>query len=594
MAILELVVIGKDPGQRWRRHIPEDRVVRLGRAPENGWAIGWDRCISREQCDLEVRGNEVLVRCTDQARNPLNVDGQFVRECTVAPGGEFRIGETLFQINSIEFSTADVATAEERTFDSDDVKQYAFDDSDNRLEVLAKLPEVIANSLSDDGLARNLVRMLLAGTPHADVAAVVRYDMSAGRDTTRPLALQWDGQPGFTGRFQPSRRLIMTAIDEKKTKLHLWFDVPGGVGSESFTFSASLDWAFCTPIIEPACAGWCLYLSGKISARVRNADDLKPDIRFTELLAQTTGALRQVSLLERHQSEMSQFFSPAVVAAISTRSGTAAELLAPRVLPTTVLFCDLRGFSRQAEKSTHDLHNLLARCSRSLGLMTKNIFAFDGVVADFQGDAALGFWGWPIAPDDGPLQGCRAALKILADFQKAQSAQEHGELENFRVGIGIAHGEAIAGKIGTEQQAKVGVFGPVVNLGSRLEGLTKHLRVPILIDEVTAQFVRERLPSESGRCRRLARLQPYGLETPVTVYQLLPAVGADPLFTDEYVANYELAVDAVIEGDWEKAFDMLANLPVEDRAKDFLLEAMARYGYNPPPDWNGVIVMESK
>ena len=71
-------------------------------------------------------------------------------------------------------------------------------------------------------------------------------------------------------------------------------------------------------------------------------------------------------------------------------------------------------------------------------------------------------------------------------------------LSGFRMGIGIATGRAVAGKIGTVDQVKVTVFGPVVNLASRLESMTKVLCVPILLDETTARPCRGELPTDVG------------------------------------------------------------------------------------------------
>jgi len=82
-------------------------------------------------------------------------------------------------------------------------------------------------------------------------------------------------------------------------------------------------------------------------------------------------------------------------------------------------------------------------------------------VGDFQGDAAMGFWGWPLRQPDAVLRTCRAALAVRAEFEAT---------EGFHAGIGVATGPAVAGKIGTVDQVKVTVFGPVVNLASRLEG----------------------------------------------------------------------------------------------------------------------------
>ena len=85
----------------------------------------------------------------------------------------------------------------------------------------------------------------------------------------------------------------------------------------------------------------------------------------------------------------------------------------------------------------------------------------------------------------------------------------------------------MAGKIGTEAQSKVGVFGPVVNMASRLESMTKQLRVPILLDEATARYAREHLPVSEGRVRKLCKLRPYGMETAMLVSQLLPSFEQD-------------------------------------------------------------------
>ena len=78
-------------------------------------------------------------------------------------------------------------------------------------------------------------------------------------------------------------------------------------------------------------------------------------------------------------------------------------------------------------------------------------------------------------------------LAIRRDCLRA--AQKPGNpLAGFACGIGIAHGRAIAGRLGTAEQFKVGVFGPVVNLAARLESMTKFFGVPILMDDVCAEL----------------------------------------------------------------------------------------------------------
>jgi adenylate cyclase len=269
------------------------------------------------------------------------------------------------------------------------------------------------------------------------------------------------------------------------------------------------------------------------------------------------------------------------------------DLLEPRECNVTVLFCDLRGFSQRAEEAAGNLLGLLERVSRAFEVMRKEILKYGGVPCDFQGDAALGFWGWPFASDEAPLNACRAALGIRAAFAATRRTPDH-PLANFQMGIGIAHGWAVAGKIGAAEQVKVTVFGPVVNLASRLEAMTKQLRVPILLDEATAEFARKRLGPEQGRVRRLARVLPYGLEKPLDVSELLPSASDYPELTAEHVRQYEAGVEHFVHGRWEEAYECLHGMPAGDRAQDFLAMLIAQHNRVAPPDWDGVVRLATK
>src|SRR5262249_28423068 len=123
--------------------------------------------------------------------------------------------------------------------------------------------------------------------------------------------------------------------------------------------------------------------------------DVRDDVKFTELAAATLSSLRELNRLGRQQAGLSQFFSPVVIEAIG--GDDPDKVLAPRETEVSVLFCDLRGFSQTSERSASDLLGLLERVSRALGVMTHQILDHGGVVGDFQGDAAMGFWGWPLA-----------------------------------------------------------------------------------------------------------------------------------------------------------------------------------------------------
>ena len=121
---------------------------------------------------------------------------------------------------------------------------------------------------------------------------------------------------------------------------------------------------------------------------------------------------------------------------------------AEREIP--VLFCDVRGFSKKSEELQGDLLTLLKSVSAALGVMAGGIVERDGAIADFQGDAALGFWGWPTELLEGPVPACRSALAIYRAFRHGVQKTD-GLLFGFSIGMGVAHGRALAGQIGTNQ-----------------------------------------------------------------------------------------------------------------------------------------------
>ena len=412
--------------------------------------------------------------------------------------------------------------------------------------------------------------------------------LSSRPSVPSPRVLHWDQRLAVTADFRPSQGLILESLRQRQSVLQVWRGAEMA-GNEAFTASDAFDWAFCTPVLGKSCQGWGLYVAGRFNVErtgltpSSDPTDLREDVKFTELVAAMLSSLRQMRLLEHRQATLSQFFSPVVLDTLAVEDPEI--VLAPRETEVSVLFCDLRGFSRESERQAGDLLGLLQRVSRALGVMTHHIRQQGGVVGDFQGDAAMGFWGWPLPQKDAVLRTCRAALAVRTEFEAT---------EGFRAGIGVATGRAVAGKIGTVDQVKVTVFGPVVNLASRLEGMTKILRAPILLDEATARIVRKQVPRDVARVRRLAIVRPYGLDAPLEVSELLPPVSQYPELTDQHLEYYEAALDAFLSKNWPKAFELLHRIPAEDQVKDFLVVYIAQHNRRPPADWDGVIQLESK
>jgi adenylate cyclase len=482
---------------------------------------------------------------------------------------------------------------QQRAFAAEELLRIRFGDAPHKLDVLTRLPSVISGATSDTELFVRLVDMLLTGIARADVVGLIEVPPETAPDTPVKI-LHWDRRRSADGEFRPSHRLVFEAVSRRQQSvLHVWMGNSAREGS-AYTQQSDFDWAFCTPRPGDACRGWGFYVAGRqpshLTGPLVDSGEMQAELKFTELVAEILRSLRQVQRLEQRQASLGQFFSPAVIKALGGNDPDVA--LKPRETTVTVLFCDLRGFSRTCEQAS-DLLTVLTRVSKALGVMTERIFEQGGVIADFQGDAAMGFWGWPIAQPDAVGRACLAAVSIRKEFESASRRSRH-PLEGFQVGIGIATGPAVAGKIGAQSQAKVGVFGPVVNLASRLEGMTKILGAPILMDPVTAKAAGTQIEPNVCRWRRLAVVTPLGLDTPLTVYELMPPVADYPVLTDEHLGHYEAALDAFGAGQWSQALEFLHRVPTEDTAKDFLEEFILRHRRTPPVNWQGIIPLDRK
>jgi adenylate cyclase len=589
-----LIAQGLSPQDKWERELPVDRPQVIGR-DENTWAVSWDPFISRRHAEITWREGKLDVRQLPEARNPIFSQGSESRSFRVQPSEQFVIGRTTFTVLQ-EPRPENGYLIEERTFSDHALQQLKFHDAPHRLDILERLPEVISGADNDKELFARLVNMLLAGIAGADAACLVCVTEAAA-DQPVVHVLHGDRRSSIEGEFQPSRRLVIKAVcRERQSVLHL--TGKGAVqDGDQVTLGDTFDWAFCTPVVDESCPGWGLYVAGRLrgddtSPTVRDwgTAELHYDLKFTQIVSTILGALRRAQRLQRQQAALGHFFSPAVLRKL-TDGGS--DNLRPEETEVSVLFCDLRGFSRQSEKSAAALMALLERVSRALGVMTQNIFESGGVIGDFQGDAAMGFWGWPVHQTDLAARACRAALGIRRAFRAAASDPDH-PLFGFEVGIGIATGTAVAGSIGTADQVKMTVFGPVVNLASRLEGMTKITKAPILVDENTARLMKEQLPGGAARWRRVAKVKPLGLEASLVVTELVPPAADRPELTDAHLATYEAAVDALLEGRWPEAYERLKKMPPGDHVPDFLTQIILENERKPPPDWDGVIKLKSK
>ena len=150
----------------------------------------------------------------------------------------------------------------------------------------------------------------------------------------------------------------------------------------------------------------------------------------------------------------------------------------------TVLFSDIRSYTTLSEKLPPE--EVVGWLNEYFTEQVAVIHAHRGTVDKFIGDAVMAFWGAPLPEaEQERLAASCAAEMIRTSRRLAGDWRERGG-PPLAIGVGIATGDAVVGNVGAEQLRAYTAIGDTVNLASRLEGTTKELAVPVVLDEATA------------------------------------------------------------------------------------------------------------
>ncbi len=185
----------------------------------------------------------------------------------------------------------------------------------------------------------------------------------------------------------------------------------------------------------------------------------------------------------------------------------------------TVLFCDIRGFTRLSEdKEPQYIIHLLNEYMQGV---VKVIRDHDGVVNKFVGDAALAFFG--ILPetrpaDEGARSAVAAALKMLDHLEAFNRQRQEQDEEPLRIGVGVNTGLVVAGTMGSEERLEYTVLGDTVNVAQRLSDLNKeYAECDVFISVDTYQGLEEDM---KNRATHIGETNVKGRVAPVDVYGL--------------------------------------------------------------------------
>ena len=265
--------------------------------------------------------------------------------------------------------------------------------------------------------------------------------------------------------------------------------------------------------------------------------------------------------------------------------------MAGRRADLTVLFSDVRGFTTISEGLQPE--QLAQLMNEYLGAMTEVIRRERGTLDKYIGDAIMAFWGAPVAEPEHARKAVTAALEMqrrLLEVNRGLTAKGWPEL---KIGIGVNTGPMTVGDMGSPVRKAYTVMGDTVNLGARLEGITKQYGVGIIVGEATRNLLQQTFVF-----RELDRVRVKGKAEPVGIYEPLGPVGAIDRARIEEIEIWDRALACYRAQDWDRAEQLLLELSRNDERAylyQLYLKRIAQYREAPPGEgWDGVTTFETK
>lgn len=255
----------------------------------------------------------------------------------------------------------------------------------------------------------------------------------------------------------------------------------------------------------------------------------------------------------------------------------------------TVLFADIRGFTSLSERLSPEA--LRALLNRYFTHMTEIIFEHQGTIDKYVGDMIMAFWGAPLSDPDHARHALEAAQRMLAKTAELSPILKAEGYPEISIGIGLNSGPMNVGDMGSSYRRAYTVLGDNVNLGSRIEGLTKYYGVGLVVSEHTKAGVDDYL------FRPLDRVKVKGKSQAVKVYEPLRPEHAAAAPLREELARHDQALAAYYGQRWDAAQAQFEALQRDHPARIYqlYLERIAELRQREPgPDWDGVYERREK
>ncbi len=293
---------------------------------------------------------------------------------------------------------------------------------------------------------------------------------------------------------------------------------------------------------------------------------------------------------KRHLTHLfGQYIPPELVKEMSQHLGSEFSMEGES-REMTVLFSDVRGFTTISEglepKALSQLMN------EYLTPMTRIIHEHRGTIDKYMGDAIMAFWGAPLHEPQHASYALEASMKMLDYLEKMSLQLKAKGWPQLEIGIGLNTGIMSIGNMGSQFRIAYTALGDAVNLGSRLEGLTKQYGVPIIVSETTKSAAPVYLNRELDDVRVKGREQPVAIFEPIGQRDKVD----DSIMIE--LSVYEKALENYRQQHWKTAKVQFAQLQAQHPnclLYKFYAERIKHFMENTPSDnWDGVYAFTTK
>lgn len=250
-----------------------------------------------------------------------------------------------------------------------------------------------------------------------------------------------------------------------------------------------------------------------------------------------------------------------------------------------ILFSDIRGFTNLSERLRPE--EIVESLNRYFEIMVDIVLKNKGIVDKYIGDAIMAFFGAPVKHKNDPELAVNSALNMIDALKVFNEEQVKSGRPEFNIGIGISYGPVTIGNIGSNKKMDYTIIGDMVNLTSRLESLTKHYKVKIIISEYVQNYIKKDIP-----CRMLDIVTVRGKTKSVKIYQVTRDMNIKIKTAWKY---HENGLVYYYKREFKKAaeyFTKVQEILPEDRCSKKFIELCNVLIKQPPgPEWNGVVAL---